>query len=105
MKTITVHVLLLAMAFSGISQTSLQGKVTDAHSGEPVILGTAALYQNGAVVAGTQTDFKGYYSFIELNPGTYDAVFSYTGYMDVKVVGGYRAECLQLMEAARLLEN
>ena len=87
MKTLTIPILLLACCFSGISQTSLQGKVTDADSGEPIILATVALYRSGVLVTGTETDFDGFYSINELDPGTYNVVFSYTGYQEINVSG------------------
>ncbi len=70
-----------------MAQTSLQGSVTDADSGEPILFGTVALYRGGVLITGTQTDFDGYYSVTELDPGTYDVVFSYTGYQEVKITG------------------
>jgi Ca-activated chloride channel homolog len=87
MKALTIPILWLACFVSAISQTSLQGKVTDAESGEPIILGTVALYKNGVVVTGTETDFDGFYSINELDPGTYDVVFSYTGYTETRITG------------------
>lgn len=77
----------LFLGFAAISQTSLQGTVTDAESGEPIIFGTVALYKNDVLITGTETDFEGFYSITELDAGTYDVVFSYTGYQDQKVTG------------------
>lgn len=87
MKTITI--LLLSAFFSAnlFSQTSLQGSVTDAETGEPIIFGTVALYKNDVLITGTETDFDGFYSITELDAGTYEVVFSYTGYTDHKVTG------------------
>lgn len=87
MKILTIPILLLACWFSGISQTSLQGKVSDTQSGHPIIFGTVALYQNGVLITGTETDFDGFFSITELDPGTYDVAFSYTGYFEKKVPG------------------
>ena len=67
------------------SQSSLQGTVTDNGTGEPIIFGTVALYQDDILLTGTETDFDGYYSFTEIKPGTYDLVFSYTGFTDQKI--------------------
>ena len=82
--------LLLTIAFllAGIAtfgQTSLEGTVTDAETGEPIIFGTVALYRSDVLITGTETDFDGYYSLTELDAGTYDVVFSYTGYQDFKI--------------------
>ncbi|MEK7255694.1 MAG: TonB-dependent receptor [Bacteroidota bacterium] len=77
----------LAAGFAAMAQTTLSGKVTDAESGQPVILGTVALYKNGVLVTGTETDFDGFYSITELDAGTYDVEFSYTGYGSQKIEG------------------
>ncbi len=84
--------LLLTIAFliAGIAasaQTTLRGTVTDADTGEPIIFGTVALYKNDVLITGNQTDFDGFFSITELDPGTYDVVFSYTGYQDQRVTG------------------
>lgn len=66
-------------------QTSLKGTLTDENTGEPVILATVALYQNGILKTGTETDFDGNYSITELAPGLYDVEFTSTGYSVSKV--------------------
>ncbi len=79
-----------AFLFAGIAvsaQTTLQGKVSDAETGEPIIFGTVAIYKNDVLITGTETDFDGFYSLTELDAGTYNVVFSYTGYSDYKVTG------------------
>lgn len=70
-----------------MAQTSLQGSVKDAETDEPILFGNVALYRAGVLITGTQTDFDGYYSITEIDPGTYDVVFSYTGYQEVKISG------------------
>ena len=82
---LTVTFLLVGIAAS--AQTTLRGTVTDAETGEPIIFGTVALYKNDVLVTGTDTDYDGFYSVTELDAGTYDVVFSYTGYQDYKVTG------------------
>ena len=87
MKTI-FSILFCCTFFQIISaQTSLQGVVADAETGEPIIFGTIALYQKNVLITGTETDFDGFYQITKLDAGTYDVVFSYTGYHDQKVVG------------------
>lgn len=73
------------MAFS--QQTRLEGTVKDLETGEPVIFATVALYREGVLKTGTETDFDGYYSISSLDPGTYDVEFSYTGYTPSRVTG------------------
>lgn len=75
----------LAISTGLFSQTTLQGKVTDAESGEAILFGTVALYNNGVLITGTETDFDGFYSITEIDPGTYEVEFAYTGYQSLKV--------------------
>ncbi len=69
------------------TQTSLQGKITDAESGEAIIFCNVALYRNGVLVVGTETDVDGNYSISNLDPGTYDLETSYVGYQTQRMVG------------------
>ena len=70
-----------------IAQTSLQGKVTDAGSNEPILFGTVALMENGNIVKGVETDIDGNYYFSDINPGIYDVEASYVGYTAVRQTG------------------
>ena len=82
--------LIVLFIFCGIclnAQTALQGKVTDGASGEPIIFGTVAVYKNGSLITGTETDFDGNYLISPIDPGTYDVEFSYIGYQSERVVG------------------
>lgn len=74
---------ILASTFC-FSQTNLSGKVTE-EDGEPVILGSVVLYQNGVIVTGTETDFDGNYLIQNLKPGTYDVEASYVGTATKKI--------------------
>lgn len=67
------------------SQTSLAGKVTDEESGEPISFGTVALFKNGVLITGTETDLDGNYSISNIDPGTYDAEASFTGYNAIRM--------------------
>ncbi len=69
------------------SQTSLQGKVTDDKSNEPILFGSVALIKDGAVVKGVETDLDGNYYFSDINPGTYDVKASYVGYTPTIITG------------------
>jgi len=55
-----------------ISQTTIQGKITEAESGEAVPFAAIKLYKKGIFVKGVESDFDGKYSFENLVPGTYD---------------------------------
>jgi hypothetical protein len=73
---------IVAMLISAglFAQTSIQGTVKDAKSGEPLAFVTIALYQNGILKNGTETDVDGYYKISEIDPGPYDIEISYAGY-------------------------
>ncbi len=64
---------------------SIQGTLKDSDNGQTIIFGTVAVYKDGVLYSGTETDLDGYYSLSELDPGKYDLVFSYTGYNESKV--------------------
>ncbi len=69
------------------SQTSLAGKVTDSETGEPILFGTVALYKNGVLSLGTETDMNGNFNFPDIDPGTYDVEASYVGYQAKRITG------------------
>jgi outer membrane receptor protein involved in Fe transport len=73
-----------ALLFSGITafaQTgSIQGKVVDKISKEPIPFANVAAYLNGALIGGAQTDFDGKYSIKPLNPGSYNVKATIVGY-------------------------
>jgi hypothetical protein len=68
-------------------QSILEGRVIDSETGEPVVFTNVALYKNGVLKTGSQTDLDGYYSISELEAGTYDVEFSFTGYSTSRVNG------------------
>ncbi len=78
---------LLITGAGAIAQTSLQGKVTDQETGEPILFGSVAIFKNGVLMTGTETDFDGNYSITEIDPGTYDVEVSYVGYAKQRVTG------------------
>ena len=59
----------------------IAGRVVDAISGEPLIGVNVVLSLDGEnTITGTVTDVDGYYSMINIKPGTYQLRFSYIGY-------------------------
>lgn len=74
----TLFLVLFAATLWG--QTSLEGKVIDAETKEPVLFCNVALYQNGNLITGTQSDLDGNFVFSTIDPGTYDVEVSYVGY-------------------------
>ena len=86
-RYLLVFSFLIFSVVSAVAQGSLSGKMTDAESGEPVLFGTVAVKENGALVTGAETDFDGNYIISPLDPGTYTVVFSYVGYADAQYDG------------------
>jgi outer membrane cobalamin receptor len=85
--------LLLIIAFFIIgwtgmnAQTTIEGKVIDKESSEPILFGTIALFRGGVLITGTETDLEGNYFLSDVQPGTYDMEASYVGYATQKVTG------------------
>ena len=67
------------------AQTSLSGKVTEEESGEPVLFGSVALYKNGNLITGTDTDLDGNFIFSNIDPGKYDIEVSFVGLQTQRV--------------------
>ena len=70
-----------------VAQTSLEGKLTDAETGEPLLFANVILFKDGVQIAGTETDFDGIYSITNVDPGTYSLEASYTGYATQLISG------------------
>ena len=83
------RILLLLLFIGSIlhAQTSLNGKVTEEETNEPVVYATVGLFKNDVPVAGTETDQYGNYVFSNIDPGTYDLLVSYTGFPEQKLTG------------------
>lgn len=83
--------LLTVMSFfmlgTALSQTSLEGTVTDASTGEALPFATVALYKNGVLTTGVDTDLDGNYFFSDIDPGTYDVEASFIGYTAQRQTG------------------
>lgn len=82
---------LLVILFFGLNlahaQTSLNGKVIDGDSNEPILFGSVALYKDGSLLTGSETDLDGFYNFANIDPGTYDVEVSYIGFKSKRVIG------------------
>lgn len=70
-----------------MAQTALTGKVIEEETGDPVIYGSVALYKNGVLITGVETDFDGVYSFTPIDPGNYDVEVSYVGFPSKRITG------------------
>lgn len=78
----------MILLVNGLSaQTTIEGKVKDVKTGEPIIFGTVALYRGGVLITGTETDMDGNYFFSEVQPGTYDMEASLLGYASQRLTG------------------
>ena len=84
-------VLILALLVSSIvstsAQASLEGKIVDAATGEVLIFATVALYKDGVLSNGVETDIDGKYYLSNIEAGTYDVEASHLGYTPKKTVG------------------
>ena len=88
MKRILLFFVVSCISITGvIAQTSLEGKVTDAATGEAILFGTVALYKNDVLITGVETDLDGNYFFSDIDPGTYDIESSYIGYTPQRQTG------------------
>jgi hypothetical protein len=76
--------LFIASFFAPASSTVLTGNVSDGH--EALIGATVKVMRGADFVRGTITDFNGDYR-IELEPGTYDVEYSYTGFKPERISG------------------
>jgi len=76
----------LMIASSAVAQTALAGKVVD-DNGEAVFFGNVALYKQGTLIRVGDTDLEGNYIIGNLDPGTYDVEFTYTGLQSKKYEG------------------
>ncbi len=72
---------LAATSFAYAQTGEIQGKVTDADTGEGIPFANVSLSVNGTLV-GAQTDFEGFYTIKPLPPGQYEVKISYVGYQE-----------------------
>jgi len=87
MKTAISAILFLLSLPLITAQTTLEGKVTDASTGASILFGSVALYKNGVLLTGEETDLNGNYLFSEIDPGIYDFEASYIGYTPQRING------------------
>jgi len=109
--------ILLALALTvgslGIlmSQTSLAGKVVDGENLSTIPFATVAIYKNGTLITGTDTDFDGNYLFSNIDAGTYDVEARFLGYATSRVEGvvvnadKVNKVDIQLQEEGELIET
>ena len=83
-RYLLIFCFLLTGSVLATAQGSLSGKVTDSETGEPILFGDVVLYENGVLITGVQTDFDGNYNLASIDPGSYEVIFKYVGYTDLK---------------------
>lgn len=86
MKLIFVTFITILLSTNLMTQTTIQGKVTDEETGEDLIGANVVVYQNGVFKAGAATDFNGMFS-LELDPGQYDVQITNIGYPERLIEG------------------
>ena len=89
MRTMGIYILMAAFFFlsgSASEKTILTGKVTVRETGDPVIFANVALYKQGKIITGAQTDFDGLYEIKNIDPGTYDVEVTYVGLQKQRIV-------------------
>lgn len=72
------------MAFS---QTSIEGKVKDDGTGEPVIYAGVTIFKNGVLITGAETDLEGNFMISDIQPGKYDVEVALLGYKTTRLEG------------------
>ena len=90
-RTIYLIVALILLSwtpgFAQISSGTLQGKVTDKETKEPLSFVNVIVFLNGNLVTGGATDIDGKYSIKPIEPGTYDIQFQFVGYQTQTISG------------------
>ncbi len=87
MKSAITHLfslIFLLSTFSINSQTIIEGQVTDAKSGEPLLYSSVSIYKNATLIKSTNTDIDGIYRFTNIKNGIYDIEATYAGYQSQK---------------------
>ncbi len=79
MKTLFFSLFICLSIIAQAQTGEIQGKVTDAKSGEPLPFVNVSLIVNGSM-AGAQTDFDGYYFMKPIPAGEYSVKVSLVGY-------------------------
>lgn len=79
--SLTLFVLSLIGTLSAQSGV-IRGNIYDRDSGEPIAFGTVVI---AGTTTGEVTDYDGFFSFSNVEPGTYELVTSYVGYDTARV--------------------
>ncbi len=82
----------------------ITGQVTDQDSKEGVPFANVAAYQQGKLVAGSSSDFDGYYIIKPLEPGVYDVHVTIVGYPP-KILSGVSVSANRISEVNIKMES
>ncbi|MEZ4906608.1 MAG: carboxypeptidase regulatory-like domain-containing protein [Saprospiraceae bacterium] len=88
-KLFTLLVLFFVSKVFIVAQATLEGSIKDNESGDPLDFAYIAIYKNGNLITGTQSDIDGNYVISNVDNGTYDVeakMFGYTTERKTKVV-------------------
>ena len=80
-KCVSITLFAATLLWAGTTG-KIAGQVVDAQTGEP-LPGVNVIVEN--TTTGASTDIDGYYSIINLKPGTYNLKISYVGYADLLI--------------------
>ena len=92
MKNILLVLGLLWIGLSSFtSKATIEGKVLEEGTTDPVIFANVVLFKNGVRVGVKSTDFDGNYKFENLEEGVYEIEVSYIGF-DLQKIKGIKVE-------------
>ena len=87
LRSFTLLIIGMFCTTIAISQTTIQGKIAETGTGEPVLFAAVALYKNDVLISGAESDLDGNYSFTDVSPGSYDIEASFVGLQSQRIVG------------------
>ena len=73
--------------YSFAQSGSMQGKVTDKDTKEPIPFANVVIELGGKIINGGTTDFDGKYNIKPISPGKYDVKVTYVGYKNLMIKG------------------
>jgi len=91
--------LLFSMSIFAKPLTILSGKITESDTHEVIMFASVALFENGKLITGTESDFNGLYHFKNLKSGIYDLEVSYVGLQTTRI------EDIQIIEGKAMVLN
>jgi len=84
-KTVLLFSTMMIFNFISAQTSSICGKVIDKQTKEPVMFASVAMYKNGVLISGTESDLEGMYCLNPITKGVYAIEVSYIGYATKKI--------------------